>query len=222
VLDLPERTFNIRKVYLSPAEEQVYREMAKRMVTEIEEQEIEAANAAVLCMKLREISSGFLIDEEGQVRICGTTKLNELKELLEEIGNHPVIIWIQFQQEGQQVKDMLGDKAVICNSTVSTTKQIEHIADFKRGKVQYLIAHPASVGHGHTLTHCSDAVYYSLSYSYEKQTQSMDRIYRFGAKNMCSYYYIIADETIDEVIYRTIHAKEARLMEVLDHVRQFK
>jgi len=222
VLDLPERTYNIRKIYLSPAEERVYKEMARKMVTEIDEQEIEAANAAVKVMKLREVTSGFLFDEDKNVKVFGDSKLKELKILLEEIGGKPVVIWIQFQPEAAMIMKFLQDKAVLCNSSVSTARQADHIRDFKAGKVQYLVAHPKSVGHGHTLTHCSDAVYYSLSYSYEQQTQSADRIYRYGAKNTCSYYFLLADETIDEAIYRTLFNKEARLTEVLDHVKQFK
>lgn len=222
VLDLPERTFNVRKVYLSKEEDKAYREMARKMVTEIEEQEIEAANAAVKAMKLREITSGFLLDEEAKVSRFGTTKMRELEALLEEIGKRQVIIWIQFKQEAAWIKELLVDRAVVCNSTVSTICQIDNIQNFKDKKVQYLIAHPKSVGHGHTLTNASDAIYFSLSYSYEQQTQSQDRLYRKGQKNACSYYFILADDTIDEVIYRTLYSKEARLEETLGHLKRFK
>lgn len=216
VLDLPDKTFNIRKVYLSDDERKAYVQMAKKMVAEIEEQQIEAANAAVKVMKLREITSGFLLDEKKEVVTFGNTKLKELQALLGEIGERPVLIWIQFQHEARLILETLGSMARVCNSSVNQTKQIENIRDFKDGKYQYLVAHPASIGHGHTLTVCSDAVYYSLSHSYEKQTQSADRIYRKGQKNQCTYYFLLADDSIDEVIYRLLHQKESRLHDVLD------
>ena len=110
--------------------------------------------------------------------------------LLQEIGNRQVLIWIQFKYEAQLILEALSPKARVCNSTISTLRQIENIQDFKAGKYQYLIAHPASIGHGNTLVNCSDAIYYSLSHSFEKHSQSADRNYRKGQKNQCSYFLL--------------------------------
>lgn len=235
VLDLPDRTFNIRKVFLSDTERKIYNQMARKMVAEIEEQEIAAANAAVKVMKLREVTSGFLIDEEGKVAQFGKSKLNELMALLQEIGNRQVLIWIQFQHEARTISDMLGQDARVCNSTVTQARKIENVVDFKTGRYRYLIAHPGTLGHGNTMINCADVIYYSLSHSFEKHSQSMDRNYRKGQEKQCSYYFLLADNSIDEPIYRVLHMKESRMRDVLDynpdieinkevleHVRQFK
>jgi SNF2 family DNA or RNA helicase len=222
VLDLPEQTWNIRDVALSPEEIKVYREMAKKLVAELSDKFVTAANAAVKIGKLRQITSGFIIDDNDTVHNFGKSKNNELAELLEEIGNHQVIIWCQFHEEGRQIKKMLKDKAEIINGTIPQAERESSISRFKQKSLQYLIAHPKSMGHGHTLTTCSYAIYYSMDYSYESWKQSADRIHRYGQKNSCTYYSLIAPGTIDQIIYRALQTKGDVQNAVLNYIKNYK
>jgi SNF2 family DNA or RNA helicase len=220
VLDLPERTFNIIDVILSPAEKTAYRDMINHLVAIIEDEEISAFNAAVKCMKLRQVTSGFLINENSEVRVFGKSKLNALVDLLEDIGNQQVIIWTQFVHEAEQIKTLLKDKSIgIINGSSKQADKDNWIKDFKAGDIQYLIAHPLSMAHGVTLTNCTYAIYYSLSYSHEEHVQSQDRIYRKGTTKPCTYYYLMAPGTIDTVIYNILQGKQKAELAVLDYVK---
>jgi SNF2 family DNA or RNA helicase len=222
VLDLPGKTINIRKVFLSSKEMNAYREMETHMILELEDQESIAANSAVKCMKLREGTSGFFIDENGEIIKTGESKLNELDSLLGEIGGEQVIIWVNFHYEADQVVSFLqkaGKTVVRADGIVNQDLKNQAIEDFKSGSAQYFIGHPASVGHGITLTNCSYMVYFSLSYSFELQSQSADRIFRKGQENKCSYYYLIADGTIDEAILRAVDAKQTVTEMVFDFIK---
>lgn len=207
VLDLPDRTDMVRYVDLSIKESQVYKEMSKKMIVEIEDNDISASNAAVKLMKLRQITAGFLIGEEGTTTF-GNSKLKALINLLNEIGDNQVIIWTQFKHEAvmiqNEIQSALDQQAGICNGTVSQSLKDQTIKAFKNNKIPFLIGHPKSIGHGVTLTNCSYAIYYSLSYSSEEYIQSKDRIYRKGQNNACSYYHMIGSKTIDEVIYKAL------------------
>lgn len=223
VLDLPERTFNIRDIELSAMEMAAYNDMLKTMLLEIKnDKTITAANAAVKIMKLRQVTSGFILDDEKQIHEFGTSKLKALKDLLEEIGNKQVIIWTQFQYEAWQIKKMLGDKIEMINGTVPQADRTASIERFKSGILPYLVAHPRSLGHGITLVNATYAIYYSLDYSYESYYQSCDRIYRFGQKNACTYYHLIAPGTIDEVIYKALDKKGDTTKDVLNYIRQME
>jgi len=222
VLDLPEKTINIRQVFLSKAEMSAYREMEKHMLLEIGDSEVLAANAAVKVMKLREGTSGFFIDEDGEVISTGISKLEELTELLEEIGKHQVVIWTNFHHEAESICTILQGQAETfarADGTINQDKKNQAIKDFKAGNVQYLIGHPASIGHGITLTNCSYMIYFSLSYSYELQSQSQDRIYRKGQHNACSYYYLVVPGTIDMAIVRALKSKKKITEEVFNYIK---
>ena len=222
VLDLPDTTWNIRDVSLSPDELKAYSTMTKQLIAEIKGHQISASNAAVKIGKLRQVTSGFLLDEDSKVHKFGDSKIRALQELLEEIGRHQVIIWSQFHEEARQIKKLLGDKAEVINGTIPQGEREISISRFKDKKLQYLIAHPKSMGHGHTLTTCSYAVYFSMDYSYESWKQSADRIHRFGQKNQCTYYSLIVPGTIDQVIYRALQRKGDVQNEVLNYIKDYK
>lgn len=220
VLDLPEKTIRLRKVWLTKNEMQAYLEMERHLIIEFDETEVLAANAAVKLMKLRQGAAGFFLTKDGDVIQTGTSKLDELESLLEEIGDHQVIIWTQFHYEADHIQGLLGDDCVRADGTVNQDMKNEAIRQFKNGEVQYFLAHPASVGHGITLTNCSYMVYFSLSYSYELQQQSMDRIYRKGQRNTCTYYYLVAAGTVDEVIVKALDKKRGVAESVFDYIKQ--
>jgi SNF2 family DNA or RNA helicase len=225
VLDLPERTDSMRVFQLSSEERKHYKNIKSNLLTILDDGEaITSPSAVTAIMKLRQLSSGFLLDE-GAVHEIGKSKINELMQLLEDIGSKQVIIWIQFKHEAETVKSTLGKAGYnsgILNSTATENEKQEYLKDFKCGKLQYIICHPKSVGYGHTLTNCSESVYYSCGYSYDDDYQSRDRIYRYGQQEKCSYYYLIAAGTMDKPIMDAVHRKEKTSMAILNYLKEKK
>lgn len=212
-LDLPEKVDQIREVFLNAREQKAYDEMEEYLVTEIEGEEITAQVALAKLMKLRQATSGFFYNREGDsIEIGNSTKLKELEEILEELGNQPVIIWVQFRHEVEAIEKFISEK--YGSDRVATlyagTKDKEYsINRFKNNQVRYLIAHPKSAAHGLTFVNCSVMVFYSLDYSFETHAQARDRIHRIGQRNSCLYIYIMAQDTIDEVLLRVLQRKQS-------------
>lgn len=224
VLDLPSRVDMRREINLSNKEMKSYQSMLRHLYLQVDNEEITAANAAVKLSKLRQISSGFIIGDNKEISELGTTKISELKYLLDEIGQKPVVIWTQFQHEAKTIVAELekaGKTVGRVDGTVSQASKEESIAGFKSGRIRYLVAHPRSMGHGQTLINCTDMVYYSLSYSLEEYLQSRDRIYRYGQKNTCSYYYLIAQGTVEEAVMKAVGRKHDIAAEVIDYIKRF-
>jgi len=206
-LDLPETVDVIREVTLSPSQMKVYRDMKRHMVAEIGDQLIMANVALTKLMKLRQITSGFAIDTMGEAtETTDNSKVNELLSVLEEIGDKQVIIWIQFHAEFFMLSKHLKNYATLYSLTDDRDKSIE---DFKTGKVQYLLAHPKSGGHGLTFTNCDTMIFFSIDYSFEGIEQARGRIHRPGQANKCTYIYLLAKDTIDADIKQAIDKKES-------------
>ena len=205
VLDLPEQIHQIRKVYLSQTEMTAYKTLQRELVLRFENQTVLARTELTEVMKLRQLTSGFAYSDTGIVR-TGISKLRELRALLEEIGNHQVIIWANFQYEiSSLLKELPSSDALWSRTADRDLEKI--ISGFKHNRYQYLIANPQSAAHGLTFTNCHYAIYFSLNYSYELQKQSQDRIHRIGQKEQVTYYYLVADKTIDEEIYKAVNRK---------------
>lgn len=237
VLDLPGTVESKRIFQLSEKEMEHYKNIKNDLVTILDNGEkITSPNAVTAIMKLRQISSGFILNTiveeiDGKIKKrkevfrLGNSKLNELLPLLEDIGKKQVLIWTEFQEEAVIITKALNKKgwsSGILNGTVSEKQKQEILRAFKSGNLQYAICHPKSVGFGHTLVNCSESVYYSNSYSYDNSKQSKDRIYRKGQDEKCFYYYLLAGKTLDSVILNAVLKKENTSMAILEHLKSGK
>jgi len=217
-VDLPAQVHEIRHVRLCGDERRAYRTMAEQLVLRFAGEDVLASNALVELMKLRQLTSGFCYGDNG-IYQTGTSKLAECGSLLEQIGDKQVIIWCSFKHEIGQLLKRLPSSAALWSGTPDREAVIE---GFKAGQYQYLIAHPRSAAHGLTFTNCNYAVYFSLNYSYEDQKQSQDRIHRIGQKMPCTYYYLVATDTIDEVVHKALADKAKLSSRLLDYLREKK
>lgn len=206
LFDLPEQIDETRFVTLSAKHRAQYNDMNRHCVLELsQEKDILAPVVLTKLMKLRQIVSGFVLDERGIHTDLGVNpKLKELLSLLEEAGSQQAIIWCQFRREIEYLMGAVKNSVALYGGT----QDKQHPVDlFKNDAAQYLLAHPRSAGHGLTFTNCSLQIFFSLDYSWELYEQSRGRTHRAGQRNPCTYIHLIAKDTIDEQIHAVLQRK---------------
>lgn len=138
-------------------------------------------------------------------------KIQELFNIIEEAGNQPIIIWIQFHWEIMKICHELykrfGENQVVTLSALTKDKD-GSIKAFRDGGARFLVAHPASAAHGLTFVNCSLEVFFSLDFSSEKYEQAKARIHRAGQVHKCTYVHILCKGTIDEDILNVLRGKK--------------
>ena len=82
-------------------------------------------------------------------------------------------------------------------------------------KVRFFVGTPATGGYGLTLTAANTVIYYSNGYDLEKRIQSEDRAHRIGQHKPVTYVDIIAEETVDNKIVKSLRKKVNIASEVL-------
>ena len=95
------------------------------------------------------------------------------------------------------------------------------ITRWNQGEIPVLLAHPASVGHGLNLQDGGHTiVWFSLpNWDNDVYQQANKRLYRSGQKEVVSVIHIVAKNTIEEVMLRSLKSKERTnnaLMKALD------
>jgi SNF2 family DNA or RNA helicase len=217
-LDLPEQTDVIREVELSSRERTAYESMLNELRVEHADGVLNATMQARV-MKLRQITGGLMYAEGRSVEI-GSSKLNELAEVLDEIGDRKVVIWAEFTAEIDRLMRLLSARADTgrIDGTIGLDQRTAFINAFQHGDLRYLVCHPAAAGHGITLTSASHAIYFSHGFSFETYQQSRDRLHRAGQRNPCTYYHLIATDSVDERVMRALAHKRSgheAIMELL-------
>ena len=201
-VDLPDKTFSIRCFDLSKEQRQYYDNMINDIKDNINTWSKFEFTAKL--MKLREITSGFVINKDNSISEFKTNKDNELEQVLTELGDNQCIVWCQFNYEIEKLSKKFNGVGL----TSKTKNRNEIINDFKNGKIKTLFCHPKLLGMGVTFTNCNYNIYYSLSFSYEEFKQSQDRIHRLGQNNSCFYIILQANKTIETSIYRCLLNKK--------------
>ena len=220
-LDLPPKTFTSKKYQLSGEAARAYRKMVLDNIIQMQGKTVLGSNELAKIMKLRQITSGFIIDVNGKVINLSNDKFRLLDETLEEIGDKQAIIWCQFIHEIEKLKALFGNKASYLYGGTPSGDKDDEIKKFQTGQTQYLVAHPRSAGHGLNFANATYCIYFSISYSFEEEKQSQDRLHRIGQDKKVTYIYLMAENTIDEVIYKALRNKERMSDAVLKMINHY-
>lgn len=213
-LTLPKRIDNLIPVKLSPQEMKQYKTMEAEQLLHIDDEDVVALNAAAVMTKLLQIANGSVYSHEGNVVRLHDAKLEALLEIIDTTDS-PVLIFYSYKH------DLAAIKAAIPGAR--TLDGPEDIAEWNAGRVQVLLAHPASVGYGLNLQEGGHViVWYGLTWSLELYQQANARLYRQGQDKPVIIHHLIAEGTVDEQVMRALQEKDmsqAALMAALKERR---
>jgi SNF2 family DNA or RNA helicase len=230
-LDLPEKTYQIRRVELTPEQKKIYKSMKDAMVARVEDKLkgtshiLEAEMVLEVYLRLQQIAGGFYpeMDKDGKViavhPIPGPNpKLNELKDLIDEIPGK-VVIMCRFRAEVTAIHEALakiGRNVVEFHGGLKEEEKKASVNEFRYGDADVFIGTLQAASHGLTLVEASNMIYYSRGFSLEESLQSEDRIHRIGQNDPCTYVSIAAASTVDQDIVEALSQKKG----VADMVNQ--
>lgn len=199
-LKLPKRIDNAIPVQLSPAEMAAYKTMEAEQLLQIEDDDIAALNAAAVMTKLLQIANGSVYAVDGKVVQIHSAKLEALEEIIDTTDG-PVLVFYSYKHDLAAIQGSIKGARVL-NSTAD-------IADWNAGKVQVLLAHPASVGYGLNLQEGGHViVWYGLTWSLELYQQANARLYRQGQEKPVIIHHLIAEGTVDEEVMQALQHKD--------------
>lgn len=165
---------------------------------------ITAANAGVVTNKLLQFTAGAVYDEERQVQQLHDAKLDALEDLVEAANGNPVMVFYYFKFDFERIRNRFSDLKM------RTIESEQDVADWNDGKIDMLLVHPASVGHGLNLQHGgSTIIWYTLpNWDLELYQQANARLYRQGQSKTVMIYHIIAKDTVDEAMLQALNDKD--------------
>lgn len=195
--NLPELTEITRTVAINDAK---YKSFQKEKALAVADTHITAVNAAVLTSKLLQYCNGAIYDEFRNVHLIHDEKLEELESIIEENNGQPLLVFYMFKHDVTRICARFPQARML--------KTAEDINDWNAGKVQLLVAHPCSAGHGINLQYGGNTlVWFGLPWSHELYTQGIGRLHRQGQQNGVRVFYILADKTIDGRVLEMLKKK---------------
>lgn len=223
--DLPPKTVIKRSIQMVPSQQKIYDEVQKEIWVFFKDDKVSTENALTELIKLRQVTGGFLIADDGNPRpLDENPKVEMMDQLLnEEIGReHKVVIFAQYRWEIEMLQNRYKNHGVVTvyggNSGNNNLKNLNTFMEDPLCRI--IVLHPRSAAHGITLTMAHYMIFYSVSYSSEENYQSVARIERASQKNPMFVYYLLAKAkkgfSIDEIIYKVLISKQRKQELLLD------
>lgn len=199
-LKMPECVMNEVIVTLSDKEQKLYDSLKQDMVLSLEENEIDAINAAALSNKLLQMSNGAVYNDDKESLHIHDRKLDALEDLIEGANGKPVLVVYWFKHDLERIKDRFDVREI---------KSAKDISDWNESEIPVALIHPASAGHGLNLqAGGSTLIWFGLTWSLELYQQTNARLYRQGQDSTVVIHHILTKGTIDEDVMKALKAKE--------------
>lgn len=202
-LDLPEKLPD-EIIKVDQAEKTLYKKLATESA--ILEYEILAENPLSRLVKLRQLCSGHIKLDNGEILEVKNEKLNILQELLEGYeDDKKIVIFAEFKYSIGKIAELL-KKMKIKHVVLDGEQKDKTIwRKFQSDKsIRVIVCQYQTASAGIDLFASDTIIYYEMTLRSNTLEQSRDRIHRTGQKNKCSYYFLLTKGTVEVDIYRAL------------------
>lgn len=220
-VDLPPCLYQTREVALTTEQNKAYKQMAVQLKLEFQGDQVTAVNEAVKMQKLVQVACGVVYGRDGQeIVLPNDPRIEVVRETIEEAGTK-VIVFVPFRAVLNKVAEQLAQDFIVAKISGETPK---HERDdifhrFQKGsELKVLVAQPAAMSHGLTLTAASTVIWYAPITSHEVYQQANARITRPGQKHT-QLIVNVEGTDVERRIYKRLRQKTSMQGLLLDLVR---
>lgn len=215
-LDMPPAIVN--DIYINFDNElmQKYDDFEESKVLELFnlEDDLSVANAAALSNKLLQFSNGAVYDENKTAHVVHDLKLDALEEIIDSANGKPILVAYSFKSD----IDRICERFKRLNPVLLKTDK--DVLDWNAGKIQLMLIHPASAGHGLNLQQGGHIlVWFGLNWSLELYLQTNTRLDRQGQPFTVLIHRLICKGTIEGRVANALSVKNKTQFELLSAIK---
>ena len=217
VLDLPPVQHIERTCTLGKEARRVYDELKTEMIAGVRSGVVTASNALVKLLRLQQITSGFINDDEHSMVELDTSKRDLLADIMEDLPlTEPVVVFGKFHHDLDMVREVTEKQGRRYGEVSGRRRDLK---SWQLGSLDVLGVQIQSGGVGIDLSRARYGIYVSVGYSLGDYQQSLARLHRPGQTRPVVFYHLIATNTIDREVYRALEDKHDAVLVVLEGMR---
>lgn len=216
-LQLPDMITHTVAVDLSAKQMQRYTEFEREKVLEFQNEHgteptnVLANSAAGLMNKLSQFANGAVYDESRNVHEIHDEKIDRLVEIIEAANGNSVLVFYQYKHDIPRIT------AKLKGYNVRTYEGEKDLIDWNAGKIDVLLAHPASTAYGLNMQAGGHyIVWFGTGWNLEHYQQANARLHRQGQPYPVTVYKLICTGTVDERANAALENKKGVQQGLLD------
>ncbi len=158
--------------------------------------------------KMMQVAHGFVLNGDEPIRTFPTNKPDDIAALANVThGDEPIVIWVTFDREGDQLGALIPDSVVLSGRTARPKRDLT-IEQFRTGTgPRVLIVKPSMFGFGLNLQACRIQIFSTITDSFERYYQAMRRSYRYGQTRPVVIYIPLTQ--LDQAMCTNVMNKQA-------------
>lgn len=217
------------KFKLKPASRLIYATLVKDLEVEVQKRVIDTPLVITLALKLQQLAGGFLIHTERipgekkrkrEILTIGKEKLTAFKKLLKRFDeDERLVVCARFTHELEEIAKILESWGitykVVGSANIPKFKKLQFTGQFD---VEVMLLQ-IQAGTAIDLSLSNTYIFYSWDHSYINYEQSKFRVISMDTDQV-NYYYLMAEDTIDEQIYESVTKKKDLATLVCDKYRR--
>ena len=208
-VDMPKLSFRDVHFQLSNAERKFYDRMKDDSVVPIDEP-YTLQNAGVVLDKLRQVTSGFVYDEDRNAVMVGKSKVRALREALEESSGQPTLVGYWYRGSMERIKSEFDEDFAVINRHTPSNEKRAILSDWRHGRLKILLGQIHNVAKGLNMQSPSSAsvCFYDMPWSHGLHWQFIRRVWRLGQTSAVIARRLIARCTVDGYVARVLRKKQ--------------
>lgn len=213
VLKLPPVHYIKCFVALSSSARELYNTLERDAIAQIaEEAQVVTPIVLTKLLRLRQVTGGFLPDEEGKLHAVDYSAAKKLARLLHRHQDEKIVVFCAFIAEllmAERLAQAMGRRTVMLRGHMKVHEKLEARQQFQNAKDPIILnAQIRTGGIGiNELKVSRVCIFYSTTYSWIDWDQALSRLHRRGQDREVLVYSILATDTIDVANYETIRQK---------------
>lgn len=239
--DLPPKTYERRDVFLTGKQKKAYDSLRDVLIAEVEGGTMTVTSILTQALRLRQLAAAYgelMVDPkdmtqemtfddigtefdalEGHVKLSEpSSKLDVLEDVLDELGDKPVVVFADSRQLIDLAFARLVEKMTVAKITgpVATKEREVAVENFQNGDVRVMLATVGAGGEGITLTAADTAIFLQRPWSQVLNKQAEDRLHRIGQESEnVTYIDLVTVDTVEDRVFEALMEKGERLEELV-------
>ena len=203
-LQLPDRIYDEVPVVLDAPAAKAYKRLEREMLLELDEGTVTATSAGVLTGKLLQLCNGAVYDGDRRAIDIHKCKIEAFLEVLEQLHGQHALVFYNFQHD----RDRLLAALEPLDLRVRTYQGPQDELDWNEGRVDILLAHPASCAYGLNLQNGGHhIIWFGLTWSLEQYDQANKRLHRQGQKQPVTVHLLVVQGGMDADVVAALQRK---------------
>ena len=138
--------------------------------------------------------------------------MDALTELIESLKGHNILLFYSFQHDKERIMKEFPQ----CREL----KIVQDQKDWNDGKIELLLAHPASAAYGLNLQDGGNhMIWFGLNWSLELYQQALKRLHRQGQKQKVIVHQLLVKGKRDEDVAKALDDKSDTQQALLDSLK---